>query len=205
MFKKITVLLAMIAVAFSLHGCAGMADAMSKAAGIGVVKEEKSTFDGATIVTMSPAFLYSGKGMSSNSINLGARWSSKFPDHVVFQPTHSSSISSDGRAYVNISKLEVNIDGEISSYDSAGLTKHDSSSYNTVSKTIYTESKGAVVLPFSVLQKMMAATDCRVRIYSSSGYEDSVFHVERIPGGQSAAKFSLKEFIARIESAKSAP
>ncbi len=204
MVKKIAVS-AIVVAALALNGCAGMADAMSKAAGIGVVKEEKSTFDGATIVTMSPAFLYRGQGMSSNSINLGARWSSKSPDYVVFQPSLSSSISSGGSAYVNISKMEVNIDGEISSFETTGLTKHDSSGYNTVSKTIYTESKGSVIVPLAVLKKMMAATDCRIRIYSSDGYEDSLFHVERIPGGQSAAKFSFKEFVAKVEVAKPVP
>ena len=178
-----------------------MADAMSEVANIGVVREEKSTFDGATVVTMSRAFLY-GEKMMGNSIGLAARWSNKSPDQVVLIPAHSSSISSGGQAYVNISMIEVNIGGEISKFDSRGPTMHDSSSYNTVSRTIYTESKGAVVVPWSYLQKMMAAPDCRIRIHTSAGYEDSIFSAERIPGGQGTAKLSLKEFISRAEAAK---
>lgn len=204
MYRKIVLTSIALFLASLLQGCAGMADSMSQFAGLGVISQEKSTFDGATIISMSPTFLYSGQGMSANNIRLGARWNSKFPDQVVLIPSFSSSVARGGSAYANISGMEVNIGGEIQSFRTSGLTQHESSSYNPVSRDIYTKSEGAVVVTWDVLQKMMAATDCRVRIHSGSSYEDSIFSVERIPGGQSTVKFSLKEFILKVDAVRGA-
>lgn len=184
-----------------VSGCAGMADSMTQLAGIGVVEEEKSTFDGATIVKMSPAFLYregSGLGDGVNT-KLGARWTSKAPDHVALILSYGSSVSSGGATYVNFSGMDVNIDGAISEYKTGGLTSHDSSGYNPVSRTIYTESQNTVVIPLSTLQKMMTAKDVRLRIHTSRGYEDAQFSIERSSGGQSTAIFHLREFMSRVQ------
>ena len=202
MYRRITLFLAGIYVVSLLQGCASMADSMSQFAGLGVISQEKSTFDGATIISMSPTFLYSGQGMSASNVKLGARWNSKVPDQVALIPSYSSSVARGGSAYVNISGMEVNIDGEIKSFRTAGLTQHESSSYNPVSRDVYTKSEGTVVVPWDVLQKMMAATDCRIRIHTGSDYEDSIFSVERIPGGQSTVKFSLKEFISKVDAVR---
>ena len=191
-----------IAVAISLTGCApSMIDGMSKAAGLGVVKQETSTFDNATIVSVSPTFLYA-KGSWGNGVKLGARWSSKSPDSVALILEYNSSTSGYGNAYLGLTGIDINVDGEISSHAAAGTTDLDSSGYNTVSKTIYTSSKNAVVIPYSLLQRMVAAKDCRLRIHTSKGYEDAQFSLERIPGGQGTAILSIREFIAKVSSAK---
>lgn len=196
MSKQLGVVLALCVL---VSGCAGMADATSRLAGIGVVEEEKSTFDGATIVTMSPAFLYREGAWLGVPIKLGARWSSKAPNHVAMIVSYSSSVSAGGTAYLNFSGLDVNIDGKISEYKTSGLTSHDSSGYNTVSRTIYTESQNAVVIPLVTLQEMLLAKDCRLRIHTSKGYEDVQFSIERIPGGQSTAILHLREFMTRVQ------
>src|SRR5690348_10639229 len=106
-----------VSIAILLTGCTGMADSMSRMAGLGVVEEEKSTFDGATIVKVSPAFLYrEGAGFGSGvSTKLGAQWNSKTPDLVALVLANSST-SSSSNSYVSFSGLDINIDGVISEY-----------------------------------------------------------------------------------------
>ncbi|WP_440053278.1 hypothetical protein ACSLBF_10025 [Pseudoalteromonas sp. T1lg65] len=182
-----------------LNGCAAVADSMSKMAGIGVVTEEVSTFDNAKIVNMSPAFLYA-EGSWGNNVKLGARWSSKSPDYVALVLSYSSDVSSSRSSYLNLSGLDINIDGKISSYKTGRLTNHEGGDYNNVTRTIYTKSENAVVVPYSILEQMMQAKDCRLRIHTSKGYEDAQFSIERIPGGQGTAILSMREFVANINS-----
>jgi len=181
-----------------LSGCAGMADATSRMAGLGVVSEEQSTFDNARIIKVSPTFLYDPDGSWGNSVKLGARWSSNAPDYVVLVLSHSSDTSGGGDVYVNLSGIDINVDGDIQSFESGSLTDHDSSDYNTVTNTIYTESNNSVVIPMSVLRSMVSSSDCRVRIHTSAGYEDAVFSIERMPGGQGTAILSIREFLSAI-------
>lgn len=187
-----------------VHGCAGMADAMSGLAGLGVISEEKSTFDGASIVRMSPAFLYREGATLGVPFKLGAQWSDKSPNHVALILSYSSDIASGGgRSYLNFEGLDINIDGKISNYNVGGPTSHESGTYNTVSRTIYTESRNSVVVPISVLQDMLSAKDCRLRIRSSRGYEDAQFSIERIPGGQGTAILPLREFASKVQAKRS--
>src|SRR6266581_3343571 len=91
-----------LALCILVSGCAGMADVTTRFAGIGIVEEEKSTFDGATIVKMSPAFLYREGAWLGVPIKLGARWSSKAPNQVAMIVSYSSNVSS-GAAYLGFS------------------------------------------------------------------------------------------------------
>ncbi|WP_134082400.1 hypothetical protein [Thiohalophilus thiocyanatoxydans] len=179
-----------------------MADATSKMAGLGVVKQEKSTFDDATIVEVSPNWLYDPDSSWGNSVKLGARWSSNAPEHVALVLSHSSNTSGSGAAYVGLSGVEINIDGDIKSFSSGKPTNLDSSGYNSVSRTIYTESKNTVVIPYSLLERMVDSKDCRIRIHTSKGYEDARFTIERIPGGQGTAILSIREFIEKVDAVK---
>ena len=191
--------IAVLAVATALlAGCAGMADTMSKVAGLGVVSQERSTFDNATVVNVTPAHLYA-EGSWGNMVRLGARWSSAVPDSVILILAYESNVSTGNAAYIGLNSLQVNIDGEISSYSAGPSTNLSSSGYNNVSKTIYTASKNSVVIPYATLQRMVAAKDCRLRIHTSKGYEDAQFSIERIPGGQPTAILSIKEFMAKVD------
>jgi hypothetical protein len=184
-------------------GCAGMADATAKFANVGVIEQEKSTFDGANLIKMTPAFLYREGATFGVPYKLGAQWNSKAPDQVALVLSHQSNISAGGSAFVAFNSLSINIDGSITTYRTTAPTSNDSSSYNTVTRTIYTASTNSVVLPLSELRKMLAARDCRIRIESSKGYEDAQFTIERIPGGQATAIVPLREFIAKIDAARS--
>lgn len=184
-----------------LQGCSSMADGMSKMAGLGVVKESVSTFDGSKTIEVSPTFLYV-EGSWGNTVKLGAIWNSSTPDLVGLVMEQSSSTSSIGRAYIGLQGIDINIDGEIVSYAANSPTKMSNSGYNTVSKTIYTSSRNAVLVPYDVFVKMLEAKDCRIRIKTSEGYEDSLFSTERIPGGQGTAILALREFRVKVDATK---
>jgi hypothetical protein len=197
---KILLILSFVSV---LASCAGMADFSSKIAGIGQISEEKSTFDDSTTIRMSPAFLYREGAWLGVPIKLGAAWNNKSPETVALIMSYSSDVaSSGGRSYTNFLGLDVNLNGDIQSYDVVGLTQHDSSGYNTVSQTIYTESKGTVVVPMSVLEQMLSTPDVRLRIRTQDGYQDAQFSIERIPGGQSTAILHLHKFVEKIKQVK---
>lgn len=187
-------LLLVVAAVLAISGCA----TMDKMAGMGVVTQKTSTFDNATVIEVSPNSLYDKGSAWGTPLQLGARWSSAAPNSVALILAFNSNVSSAGPAYLGLSDLEVNIDGVISSYSAGQPTDLSSSGYNTVSHTIYTSSKNAVVIPYSVLQRMVAAKDCRLRIHTSKGYQDINFSTEHIPGGKATAIVTIKEFMVKV-------
>ena len=184
----------------ALNGCAEMADSASRLANIGVIEQEKSTFDGATIIKMSPAWLYREGALMGVPVKLGARWSSKSPDFVALILSYQSDVAVGSASYVGFTGLSVNIDGQFSNYKVGAPTSYENSGYNTVSRTIYTGSTNSVVIPLVEFKRMLAARDCRLRIETTKGYQDAQFSIERIPGGQGTAIIPMREFLARIES-----
>jgi hypothetical protein len=135
---------------------------MDKLAGLGVVTQHTSTFDNATVIEVSPNSLYDPGSAWGTPLQLGARWSSAAPNSVALILAYNSNVSGGMPAYLGLTGLDINIDGSISSYAAAQPTDLSSSSYNTVSHTIYTSSKNAVVIPYSVLQRMVTAKNCRL-------------------------------------------
>lgn len=180
-----------------LSSCSGLHDVMSEASGLGVVSGNRSTFDGSESVTMSPAPIYS-QNYGGNALFLGAAWNAKYSDQVGFALEHKGN-TSYGSTYLGIRGLDINIDGKISSYSVAGGTDFTSGSYNSVTKTIYTQSKNIVIVPLSVLRKMMNANDCRIRIRTSQGSEDRIFSQET-NGGMKMAKAHMRKFLSKVDS-----
>lgn len=191
MIRKI---LFVAAAVIAISGCT----AMDKLAGLGVVTQHTSTFDNATVIEVSPNSLYDSGSAWGTPLQLGARWSSAAPNSVALILAYNSNVSSGAPAYLGLTGLDINIDGAISSYSAGQSTDLTSSAYNTVSHTIYTSSKNAVAIPYSVLQRMVAAKDCRLRIHTSKGYQDVNFSTEHIPGGKATAIVSIKEFMAKV-------
>lgn len=184
-----------------LCSCATLTDSMSAAAGMGVVSQEHSTFDNATVVTVSPMPLWA-KGSWGNAVQLGARWTSASPDYVALVMSYASNVNYGSRAFTSLSGLDININGDITKWEAGAPTKLSNSGYNTVSHTIYTGSNNSVVIPYALLQRMVTATDCRLRIHTGEGYEDAQFNLERIPGGQATALMSIKKFMAKVDAAR---
>jgi hypothetical protein len=187
------------AAVLAISGCT----AMDKLAGLGVVTQHTSTFDNATVIEVSPNSLYDPGSAWGTPLQLGARWSSAAPNSVALILAYNSNVSGGMPAYLGLTGLDINIDGSISSYAAAQPTDLSSSSYNTVSHTIYTSSKNAVVIPYSVLQRMVTAKNCRLRLHTSKGYQDADFSTEHIPGGKATAKVSIKEFMGKVAAARS--
>jgi len=197
MSKKLFFVVA-AAVVVTISGCV----AMDKLAGMGVVTEEVSTFDNATVIEVSPNSLYDPGSTWGTPLQLGARWSSSAPNIVALILAYNSNVSRGSSAYLSLTGLDINIDGKISSYSANQPTDLSSSEYNTVSNTIYTSSKNAVVIPYSVLERMIAANTCRLRLHTSKGYQDIDFSAQHIPGGKATAIVSIKEFMSKVTAAR---
>ena len=182
-----------------LCSCSGTYEAMNHAAGLGVIKTKKSTFDGDNTISMTPSILYR-KEIFGESFQMGATWSASSPNVVGLHIVHNSS-TRYGRSYLSIRGLDINIDGNITRHNTQGATSFDSSGYNTISKTIYTTSHNTIIISLSKLERMLTANDCRLRIRTSQGSHDRIFSKER-NGGAPLAKYDLKKFVAQIKSAQ---
>lgn len=194
--------IAVMLTSIGLTGCATMTDAMSAAAGMGVVSEHHATFDNATEVSVSAMPLWA-KGSWGNAVRLGAHWSSASPDYVALDMSYQANANYGSAMYTRLSGMDINVDGEITKWQTGAPTKLSSSDYNTVSRTIYTASSNSVVIPYSLLKRMVAAKDCRLRFHTGDGYEDAQFNIERIPGGQATAILSIRKFMAKVDAARS--
>lgn len=102
--------------------------------------------------------------------------------------------------YVNISRIDLNIDGEKSSYITKIGTKMNNSGLVGVgaSTTIYTNSENIVAIPAAVFARMIEAKDCRIRIETSNGLVDATFSIERSDSAQAAALYFMRPFLAKI-------
>ena len=189
---------ALMLVLLVLTGCT----AMDKLAGMGVVSQQTSAFDNSTVIDVSPNSLYDPNSAWGTPIQLGAIWSSAMPNEVGLVLSYSSNISNGSSAYLSLTALDINIDGNISSYKANESTSLNSSGYNTVSTTIYTSSKNTIVIPYEVLQKMVASKNCRLRIHTGQGNQDIYFSAEHIPGGKATAIVSIKEFMSKVDAVK---
>jgi hypothetical protein len=192
--KILAILLATIA----LHGCAGIDDVMSKASNLGVVSTEKSNFDNATRVTVTPTYLWGEDAHLLNDFKLGARWSSSTPKTVQLIISYDSSASSS-RSYVSFKGMEIKVDGKVHTFVTTGTTQLDNSGYNDISKTVYTQSRNTVTIPYPLFEEMMKAKECRLRIHSSRGFEDSLFTLPRNSMGSRLAFSAMEEFQATVK------
>lgn len=182
----------------ALCGCA----AMDKIAGMGIVSQNVSTFDNATVIEVSPNSLYDPGSSWGTSLQLGARWISSEPNLVALVMAYNSDVMAGSAAYIQFSGMEINVDGQISGFSTGQPTSMESGAYNTVSHTIYTSSTSEILIPYSLLQRMVAAKDCRIRIQTGSGYQDAVFSTAYIPGGKATAITSIREFMARVDAVR---
>ena len=184
----------------ALTGCESVSDSLNQMAGLGVVSQEQSTFDNETIIKVTPNFLFESQSdWGANNVKLGARWKSSQPDNIIIDLVYDSS-SSSGSSYAQINSLEINLNNTKHSFTTNSATSFDNSGYNSVSKTIYTKSQNAVVIPKGLLEKMVSADSCLIRINTNKGYQDSNFLIERSGGGAPTALLSIKEFLVEVNS-----
>lgn len=198
-FRTICILCA----ASLLTGCSSLADGADSFAGLGSVSEEKSTFNGATILRMQPAWVYGGSWLTGAApVKVGAYWTSEKPDQVALVLRVDGNINA-GNPYLNLFGLDVNVGGKIQSFQAAPVTSFDSSNYNTVSKTIYTSSTNGVVIPLTLFREMVTGPHCRIRFQTGRGYEEADFAIERSDAGGASARHYAKGFLQRVDAVRS--
>lgn len=189
-FSKSVIVIA----ALSLTACQSTGN---KIAGICQIEESVSTFDKSNEVNFTECWVSAGESVwDIPSFKFGFSWSDKTPESIVLRLVYDSNVGSN--AYTSFKGVSININGEISSFDNKSRTVLDSSGYNSVSNTIYTQSRSGIVIPMYLFEKMMTAEDVRVRVLSSDGYEDYIFSMEQ-NGMTKYAKFYLDDYLAAIE------
>jgi hypothetical protein len=189
--KTISLILTIIA----LSGCAAQMDAF---AGLGVIKEEVSSFDNKRIISVSPTWVASDGPLYAASTKVGAIWKESSPDEVLIILKHDGSTGYSSDVYKSYESLSVNIDGNIKTFETAGTTEHTSSNYNTVSRSISTESTAIVPIPLEYLKAMVEGEKVMLRFNGTHRYEDGIFSKETGTMGQEMAKARIVEFLKLI-------
>lgn len=123
-------------------------------------------------------------------------WYEAYPERVRFGIAYSSSVS--GRGYTNFESIRINIDGNRVLSKEFSDTIFDSSSYNEVTNDISTTSRASISIDIELLERMLNADDVRMRVNTSDGYSDYVFHIAE-NGMSRYAKADLPKFIAAID------
>ena len=172
----------------------------SNIAGQGIVREKVSQFDGSKSITMSPAVVMATSTSTQAGTLLGARWSNKTPNTVYLILEHNSQVLSRN-TYSNINSLAINVDGKIYRYKCTTLTDHSSGGYNSVTKTIYTNSRNVVAVPLSLVKRMVAANRCMLQVHTSTGVHEQNFAKEKNMG-VSMAKVHMRKFLAQVAAAR---
>lgn len=191
---NIAVLLASVA----LTSCATMSDTADQLSGLGKIEDRVSEFDGARTISSQPTHLQPLSGsMTGPYYRLGASWTSKAPETIALVFMHSSSIGS-GNAYTNFKRVDINAGGQVTSFEMATATALDNSSYNSVSKTIYTQSTAFAVLPLDYARGVFSNPDCKMRIVSSDAAFDADCAADRTTAGQATGALRVREVLGKI-------
>ncbi|MFW8589852.1 hypothetical protein ACOI22_03520 [Glaciecola sp. 2405UD65-10] len=175
---------ALLALTILMTGCVST---MNKLADIGVVRVTESAFDKSTEVTISKTHNFSGDDYNTPSTQFSGYWTESDKNH--FKLILEMHGSSGTRAYTDFKRIDFNFDGDIRSFN-VGPTSLSDDGYNSVAGTIFTQSKAVAYLPIEVLDKMMNDPDVRIRVYTSDGYEDIIYHV----GNSGLASYSKEMF-----------
>lgn len=181
----------------ALCGCT----AMDKLTGMGVVSQRVSAPDHATIIDVSPNALYDPGRAPGTPLQLGARWTSDAPQSVALVLSYQSTVSSDSPTVQSFDSLEISIDGQIASFAASKPSDISSGLHDSVSHTIHTSSKGEVLVPYALLQRMVTAKDCWLRA-TGGGYEDAKFSTEYLPDGKPTAIVSIRKFMAKVDAVR---
>lgn len=196
--RAIAVLAILVTLTLTLCGCT----AMDRMAGMGVITENNQSFDNSKVIEVSPNSLYAPGKTMGTPFMLGAIWSSSHPDFVGLEVKYNATIGYGSAAYTGITGIDINVDGRIQSFQAHALTSLNSSGYNPVAPTIYTHSENTIAIPYALLESMVAASDCRLRIHTTDGYEDVSFSADHIPGGKATAITTIRPFMQRVDAAR---
>jgi hypothetical protein len=190
---KASKIVLVIAVAMAMAGCT----ALDQLSGRGVVTQHTSDFDNATVIEASPNNISDTDGMWTDSTALGASWSSASPDSA----TLTMALTTGGGTvpFTGILAFYINIDGKILQY-APGQPANGTPGAAGPNR-LYGSNE--VVIPYTVLQQMVAANDCRIRVQTSGGYRNFDFTRDHMAGGKPAAIRSIRDMMARVDAVRS--
>lgn len=180
-----------------ISGCQSMADMADNAAGLGTIETQESSFDDSKFITLSPDALYHEDApWTGVSTKLGAVWASTTPEYIFLTLKDESNISSSN-SYKLFESLSVKTEDGITELPINGTTFTDDG-YNSVTKTIHTQSTSTVRLKLADLESYLNSETCVFKITRSDGYELADCKVDRIPGGKKTAILGLKKVLNEI-------
>ncbi|MGN6739135.1 hypothetical protein [Dyella sp.] len=172
--------------------------AMNELGATSAASQHVSKVDHATIIETSPSALYDPGAVRGTPLRLGAQWTSDAPQSVTLVLSYQSMVSSDDPTVPNFNALQISIDGQMSSFPASKPSDLSSGFDNSMSHTIHISSRGEVSIPYAVLQRMVAAKDCWLRV----GDQDARFSTDHLPDGKPTAIVSIREFMTKVEAAR---
>ena len=157
-------------------------------------KVAKDNFDGATRVWVDPHGLDCGMAMVCPM--LGARWTSNEPADAVLEVEVLN-------AYAAIEGAKLNVDGEfidLVPLDAEAMTKFKSNVGIAGGAPVTRRSTRDYLVPLSLVQKLVAAGDVKLRVLTADGAVDGTLSGGKKP---SKAQGALQRFIAKVPAARS--
>lgn len=148
-----------------------------------------SSFDGSRQITMQPGFVYTSDDFSSwGYFKLGLTWLSKHEDKIIITAEIPNAITS-----INSDKgLRFNIDGQITTISSAQIfTDFD---VDRIQSTTYKSSTKLFIVEKSLLDKILSASDVKVRLHTNEGYLDGDLLADK----PSAAIRGFRDFSTKL-------
>ena len=178
---------------FTALGCQSTGN---KFAGLCQVEEQSDTFTNKMRVEFTNCWVAAGESVWDTPVyKFGFVWLEDQPDIIQVNLTYDSTVG--GQSYTNFESIMINIDGNREVTKELSDTILDSSGYNNVSNTIYTSSRAAARIDMRVFENMMISNDVRIRINTSNGYSDYVFHLSE-NGMTKYAKYDLDKFVTAV-------
>lgn len=193
-----------IAVLLFLSGCAGLSESAQRSVGVGTVESDKSSFDGATEITMQPAFVAPAEGGQAK-LKLGFNWRSTQPEYVGVLVRITSLTG-----YNAITGAALNLNGTIIQLEPAEtFTQHESTALTNTTCNINTgctagltvnESDKLFIARLSVIESIPNATSAKLKVSGGRNYDVGDLLADSY--GNVDVRDSLPDFISKIEAEK---
>lgn len=127
-------------------------------------KTTTDDFDGSTRVSMTEAAL-GCKALELHCPRLGYSWSSNTPDQLYVHVVLSDSFT---KSYFNIRQMQMNVNGDIRTFDATGLT-------DFVRDSTSTQSWQSFALPIEYRDVFKNEKNVKIRIVTDKGPYDGVY------------------------------
>lgn len=153
--------------------------------GAGVVTQEISQRDGSQIVNLTPGRMVADGSNNVSNTRLGALWTGSTPDNVaiiLMNPNLGGAIQ----------VVDISIDGSGTRWTPRALTGPEAGNYDQ-------PSSSAVIVPYSLVQRMAGGRNVRVRVQGPRGYEDAIFSIQRASNGSPMSVTAFYEFMTRVD------